>query len=127
MSILSHNKRLLALLIVLAFGIGLISQQLFSIPIIVGSIEKVTWKTFRDIAGLFSIQYPSKWEAMNSTDPVGFIDVEFWYYGDTPDTYAMVNLVVSPNSEYLTTQDMIKDGQLTIEYSCGRELNIIIF
>ncbi|MPZ07883.1 MAG: hypothetical protein GEU26_15960 [Nitrososphaeraceae archaeon] len=114
------SQRFLAFLIIIAVASALASQQLTYIPIILGSAEKVTWKTFKDSAGLFSIQYPSKWEARNGTNPVAPIDVEFWYYGDAsnmPDTDAMVALVVSPNSEFLTTQDMIKNDQLAIESS----------
>jgi hypothetical protein len=117
---MSQCKRFLAFLIIIAVASGLASQQLTYMPILLGSVEKVTWKTFRDSAGSFSIQYPSKWEATTPTDPEGLIDVEFWYYGDAsnmPDTDAMVALVVSPNSEFLTTQDMIKNDQLAIESS----------
>jgi hypothetical protein len=119
MSILSHNKRLLALLIVLAFGIGLISQQLFNIPIIVGSIEKVTWKTFKDSAGLFSIQYPSKWIPTNVSDPLGPIDVQFWYDSGNNDSFAYVSVYSSPNSPFSTSLEMIEDEQIPQQVSAG--------
>ena len=116
---MSQCKRFLAFLIIIAVASGLASQQLTYMPIILGSVQKVTWKTFRDSAGLFSIQYPSKWEASNSTDPLGPIDVEFWYHGDTstaPNTYAYVTLIAWPNFQYFTsTQEMLKNDQVTME------------
>jgi hypothetical protein len=92
--------------------------QLPNISNIFGSVEKLTWKTVNDSAGLFTIQYPSKWEARNTTDPIGPIDVEFWYYGNTSsasDTYAYVTLIAWPNFHFTSTQQMIENDQLTVE------------
>lgn len=116
---MSQCKRFLAFLIIIAVASGLAPQHLTYMPIILGSVEKVTWKTFRDSADRFTIQYPSKWEANNSTDPLGPIDVEFWYHGDTstaPNTYAYVTLIAWPNFRYFTsTQGMLKNDQVTVE------------
>jgi hypothetical protein len=114
-----QHKRLLALMFTVVVASALIFQQLSNISIVIGSIEKVTWKTFKDSADIFTIQYPSKWEPRNAPDPLGPIDVEFWYYGNTsssPDTYAYVDVVAWRNFQYYnSTQEMIKNDQLTME------------
>ena len=108
---MNHSKRLLVILMIAG---ALFFLQLPNMSPAIGSIEKVTWKTFKDNAGLFTIEYPSKWEAKDASNPFGPLGAEFWYYGDTtspmPDTYAMVGVVVSPNSEYLTLLEMTKNS-----------------
>jgi hypothetical protein len=48
---------------------------------------------------------------MNVSDPLGPIDVEFWYYG-TEESYAWVGVYAAPDSTYSTSLEMIKDEQV---------------
>jgi PsbP len=114
-------KRLLILII--AFGIcnTLIFYQLTEEPAILGSIEKINWKTFTDSAGLFSIQYPSKWTPTNVSDPLGSVDVQFRY--DHNDSFAYVGIYASPNSLYTNPSDMIKGKQVGL-MSATRDIRL---
>ena len=113
------SQRFLAFLIIIAVASGLASQQLTYMPIILGSAEKITWKTFRDSAGLFSIQYPSKWIPANVSDPLGPIDVQFWYDSGNNDSFAYVSVYSSPNSPFSTSLEMIENEQIPQQVSAG--------
>ena len=51
-----YDRRILALLVLLVISGALITPITDSLTI-TGSTEPVTWKTFEDSAGLFTIQY----------------------------------------------------------------------
>jgi hypothetical protein len=93
---MTYDKGTLALLVLVVVSGALITPITYTLTVI-GSAEPVTWKTFNDGAGSFTIQYPSKWIPMNSTNPLGPIDVVFWYDG-TDESYAYVGVYASPDS-----------------------------
>lgn len=68
------------------------------------SFGQVTWKTFDEQNGLFSIQIPSNWfaEVVPETEKLGPIDHIFRYAGDS-NRFAWVELIIS-NSTYINTQ-----------------------
>lgn len=109
---MNHSKRLLVILMIAG---TLFFLQLPNMPPVIGSIEKVTWKTFKDNAGLFTIEYPSKWIPTNVSDPIGSIDVQFRY--DQNDSFAYVEFYASPNSVHHTSREMIEDEQAGIQTS----------
>jgi hypothetical protein len=71
--------------------------------------EAVTWETLRDPNGLFTIEYPSNWIPMRALEPLGPIDMEFWFYGDNPESYASFFLVKYENeSQYLNSRGALQ-------------------
>jgi len=68
----------------------------------------VTWKTFNDRNGLFTINYPSNWNPSPVAEPYGPIDIDFTYNGKQ---FAWVNnfareTIFSNATDTLDTQSM---------------------
>jgi hypothetical protein len=54
-----------------------------------GDGNGVTWKTFNDRDRLFTINYPSNWYPSSVPEPLGPIDIDFFYKGKE---YAWINI-----------------------------------
>jgi hypothetical protein len=98
-------------LIISLVSIG--STGLFTANIL-GSSEAatVTWKTFNDRNGLFTIEYPSNWIPTKVAEPLGPgpIDVAFWYYGKD-DTFAYIEVYADLDSIYADSRTMMEAEQ----------------
>ena len=69
--------------------------------------EPVTWNTFSDPKGSFTIQYPSNWiptKVPNSPNP---IDMDFSYYG-TADDFARLGIQKFTTSSYFNSRDALQ-------------------
>lgn len=78
----------------------------------------VTWKTFQDRNGLFSVQYPSNWTASSILESmrVGPIDILFLSPGANPDTGAEVNFVqYADPSLFITAQVALEAAISTLQ------------
>lgn len=78
-----------------------------SIPILMvnQSFGQVTWKTFNETDGLFSIQIPSNWfpERIPESEKLAPIDYLF-RYADKGDSFVWLELLIS-NSQYYEARD----------------------
>lgn len=88
--------------------IYLISSSIFiilSISFLGIAYGQVSWKTFDEESGLFSIQIPSNWfpERLPESEKIAPIDY-FFRYSDRGDSFAWVELLIS-NSYYFNSQD----------------------
>ena len=71
--------------------------------------DEVTWEMHRDSNGFFTIEYPSNWIPTRVLEPLGPIDMEFWFYGDDPESYASFFLVKYENeSQFLNSRGALQ-------------------
>lgn len=79
------------------------------------SSAEVSWITFNDDNGLFTMQYPSNWNPtkLKEFDPVGPIDILF-VYEDSESRNAMLHLVQYSDKSIYSTPKEIADAEVNV-------------
>ncbi len=100
----------------------------FSIPIIGQSHAQVTWNTFEEKDGLFSIQVPSNWNVSEVSDAEKLAPIDYMFrYNDKGNSFAWVELMISEPlysnasaaaNSYLTYYQQFDDFNLTKPIEC---------
>jgi hypothetical protein len=76
---------------------------------------EVSWKTFRDRNGLFTVQYPSNWLPSYPSEPLGPIDIQL-YFGDGRGDAFLNIYKMEGISPFLTSNESI-DSSLSYDQS----------
>lgn len=95
---------------------------LFSIPIFDQSYAQVTWKTFEEEDGLFSIQLPSNWNVNKVSEDEKLAPIDYMFrYNDKGNSFAWVELMIS-EPLYSNASDALES--YTLEFQQFADFNL---
>jgi hypothetical protein len=110
--------------------IALVLLGVYSIPIFGQSFSQVTWNTFEEKDGLFSIQIPSNWNASELTGAEALASIDYMFrYNDKGNSFAWVELLISESlysdsrtaaEAYVEDYQQYEDFQLLEPIACDR-------
>ncbi len=109
--------------------IALALLTVFSIPVFSQTFAQVTWNTFEEKDGLFSVQVPSNWNASEMSKAESLAPIDYMFrYNDKGNSFAWIELMISEplysNSSaaaesYVSYYQQFNDFNLTKPIDCN--------
>ncbi|VFJ12631.1 hypothetical protein [Candidatus Nitrosocosmicus franklandus] len=79
-----------------SFILTLVLIWVFTIPIFGQSFAQVTWNTFEEENGLFSVQVPSNWNVSEISGAEALAPIDYiFHYNDKGNSFAWIELMIS--------------------------------